>query len=164
LYWITGLAGAGKSSVARRLFETLKPHNSALVYLDGDSLREIFDAIGQYEEGQRHRISMNYARLSHLLTSQGINVICATISMFDDVREWNRKHIPSYTEIYLKVSSSVLKERNQHDLYRGQSGQQIRNLVGFDIEAQFQKNPDIVLCNEGDESIEELTQRLITLL
>jgi len=164
LYWITGLAGAGKSSVARRLFEVLKPQNLALVYLDGDSLREMFDAIGQYEEGQRHRISMNYARLSHLLTSQGIDVICATISMFDDVRDWNRKHISNYTEIYLEVSYSVLRKRNQHDLYHGQSGQQIKNLVGFDIEAQFPKNPDIVLRNEGDETIEELTQRLITLL
>jgi adenylylsulfate kinase-like enzyme len=164
LYWITGLAGAGKSSLAQRLFDVLKPQNPALVFLDGDSLREIFDAIGQYEEIQRHRMAMNYARLSQLLTSQGIDVICATISMFDDVRDWNRKHISNYTEIYLKVSFSVLRERNQHNLYRGQSGQQIKNLVGFDIEAQFPKSPDIVLCNDGDETIEELTLRLITLL
>jgi len=164
LYWITGLAGAGKSSLARKLFENLKPQNPALVYLDGDSLREVFEANGQYEEEQRHQIAMKYARLCHLLTTQGIDVICATISMFDDVRAWNRKYISNYTEIYLEVSFPVLQERNQHKLYSSQSGQQIKNVVGCDIDAQFPGNPDIVLCNDGDETIDELTQRLLKLI
>jgi adenylylsulfate kinase-like enzyme len=163
LYWITGLAGAGKSSLARRLFDILKPQNPALIYLDGDSLREIFGANGQYEEVQRHQISMKYARLCHLLTTQGIDVICATISMFDDVRAWNRTHISNYTEIYLQVSFPVLEKRNQRGLYSGQSGQQIKNVVGCDIDAQFPHNPDIVLCNDGDDTIDELAQRVLEL-
>ncbi len=163
LYWITGLAGAGKSSLARRLFEILKPQNPALIYLDGDSLREVFEANGEYEEVQRHQISMKYARLCHLLTTQGIDVICATISMFDDVRAWNRKHISNYTEIYLQVSFPVLEKRNQGGLYNGQSGQQIKNVVGCDIDAQFPSNPDIVLCNDGDDTIDDLAQRVLEL-
>jgi adenylylsulfate kinase-like enzyme len=163
LYWITGLAGAGKSSLARRLFEILKPQNPALIYLDGNSLREIFGENGQYEEVQRHQISMKYARLCHLLTTQGIDVICATISMFDDVRAWNRKHISNYTEIYLQVSFPVLEKRNQRGLYKGQSGQQIKNVVGCDIDAQFPDNPDILLCNDGDDTIDELAQRVLEL-
>jgi adenylylsulfate kinase-like enzyme len=159
LYWITGLAGAGKSSLARRLFEILKPQISALIYLDGDSLREIFDADGQYEEVQRHQLAMKYARLCHLLTTQDVDVICATISMFDDVRDWNRKHISKYTEIYLEVSFPVLRKRNQRGLYSG--GQQTRNVVGCDIDAQLPKNPDIVLCNDGENTIDELTQRVL---
>jgi adenylylsulfate kinase-like enzyme len=164
LYWITGLAGAGKSSLGRRLFEILKPQNPALVYLDGDSLREVFDVNGQFGEIQRHQISMKYARLCQLMTSQGIDVICATISMFDDVRAWNRKHISDYTEIYLEVSFPVLQKRNQHELYRCQSGEQIKNVVGCDIEAQFPANPDIVLRNDGDDTIDELVQRLLELI
>ena len=164
LYWITGLAGAGKSSLARKLFEILKPQISTLIYLDGDSLREVFEANGQYEKAQRHQISMKYARLCHLLTTQGIDVICATISMFDDVRSWNRKHISNYTEIYIEVSFSVLQKRNQHSLYSGQSGQQIKNVVGCDIDAQFPNNPDIVLRNDGDVPIDELAQRLLKLI
>jgi len=164
LYWITGLAGAGKTSLARKLFEILKPQNPALIYLDGDSLREVFGANGQYEEVQRHHISMKYARLCHLLTTQDIDVICATISMFDDVRAWNRKNISDYKEIYLEVSLPVLQKRNQRDLYSGQSSQQIRNVVGCDIDAQFPKNPDIVLCNDGDDTIDELAQRLLELI
>ena len=107
---------------------------------------------------------MKYARLCHLLTTQGIDVICATISMFDDVRAWNRKYISNYTEIYLEVSFPVLQERNQHRLYSSQSGQQIKNVVGCDIDAQFPSNPDIVLRNDGDESIDELAQRLLELI
>jgi len=164
LYWITGLSGAGKSSLACKLFEILKPQNPALVFLDGDSLREVFEANGQYEEEQRHQISMKYARLCHVLTTQGIDVICATISMFDDVRAWNRKHISNYTEVYLEVSFPVLQKRNQHELYRSQLGQPNKNVVGCDIDAQFPNNPDIVLCNDGDENIDELAQRLLKLI
>lgn len=164
LYWITGLAGAGKSSLGRKLFEILKPQNPALVYLDGDSMREAFGANGQYEEAQRYQVSMKYARLCHLLTTQGIDVICATVSMFDDVRAWNRKHISNYTEIYLEVSFPVLQKRNQHKLYSGQSGHQIKNVVGCDIDAQFPANPDIVLRNDGDDTIDELALRLLELI
>ncbi|MCP4047243.1 MAG: adenylyl-sulfate kinase [Gammaproteobacteria bacterium] len=161
LYWITGLAGAGKSSLARRLFETLKPQQPALVYLDGDTLREVLESNGQYEEAQRFQIAMQYARLCQLLTTQGIDVICATVSMFDDVRAWNRKNITDYTEIYLEVPFPILQTRNQHGLYSGQTAQQIKNVVGCDIDAQFPKNPDIVLSNDGDLSIDELAQRLL---
>ena len=164
LYWITGLAGAGKSSLGRKLYEILKPQNPALVYLDGDSLREVFDVNDQYEEIQRHQISMKYARLCHLLTTQGIDVICATISMFDDVRAWNRENISNYSEIYLEVSFPVLEKRNQHELYSGQSGDKIKNVVGCDIDAQFPTNPDIVLRNDGDDTIDELAQRLLELI
>ena len=159
LYWITGLAGAGKSSLARRLFEVLKPQFPALVYLDGDFLREIFGTSDQYEEAQRHQLAMRYSRLCHLLTTQGVDVICATISMFDDVRDWNRNHILKYTEIYLEVSFPVLRKRDQRGLYGG--GQQIRNVVGCDIDAQLPKKPDIVLCNDGEHTIDELAQCLL---
>lgn len=164
LYWITGLAGAGKSSLARELFKTLKPRNPKLVYLDGDSLREVFGANGQYEESDRQKLAMRYARLCHLLTSQDIDVICATISMFDDVRAWNRKHISNYIEIYLKVSFSVLRKRDQNNLYSDHASRQIKNVVGCDIDAQLPKQPDIVLYNNGDNTIEELVQQLLKII
>ena len=47
--------------------------------------------------------------------SQKIAVKC-TISMFDNVRQWNRKNIPNYIEFFLKVSDEILFERNQKNL------------------------------------------------
>ncbi len=161
LYWITGLAGAGKSSLARKLFKALKPATPELVYLDGDTLRELFDANGLYREADRHRLALQYAHLCYLLTSQGVDVICATISMFDDVRAWNREHFPNYIEIYLKVSFSVLQKRDQNKLYSNHARQRINDAVGCDIDAQLPKQPDIVLCNNGDNTIEELVRRVL---
>ena len=161
LYWITGLAGAGKSSLANELFRALKPGNPKLVILDGDSLREVFAAKGQYEEAARHQLAMRYARLCHLLTSQSIDVICATISMFDDVRSWNRKHNSNYVEIYLKVPFSVLRKRDKNNLYSDYASQKTENVVGCDIDAQLPKQADIVLYNNSDNTIEELLQQLL---
>ena len=161
LYWITGLAGAGKSSLANELFRALKPGNPKLVILDGDSLREFFAAKGQYEKAARHQLAMRYARLCHLLTNQSIDVICATISMFDDVRSWNRKHNSNYVEIYHKVPFSVLRKRDKNNLYSDYASQKTENVVGCDIDAQLPKQADIVLYNNGDNTIEELLQQLL---
>ncbi len=164
LYWITGLAGAGKSSLAHLLFETLKPHTPGLVYLDGSSLRKVFAAGEQYQMNDRHQLAMQYARLCHLLTSQNVDVICATISMFDDVRAWNRKHVTNYIEIYLEVSFSVLQKRDQNNLYSDYAHNRIKNVVGCDLNPELPKKPDIVLSNNGDKSVEELVQLLLKTL
>ena len=51
----------------------------------------------------RRRLALTYGRLAREVASQGIDAVCATISMFHVVREWNRHHIPRYREIYLRV-------------------------------------------------------------
>ena len=70
-----------------------------------------------YDKTSRKNVAMKYSRLSKLFTDQGINVIFATISMFDSVRAWNRKNIDNYVEIYLKVPIDKLISRDKKQLF-----------------------------------------------
>ena len=54
---------------------------------------------------------MLYTKFAKLFTDQGIDVIFATISMFHSVRDWNKKNIKQYIEIYLKVPFSIITKR-----------------------------------------------------
>ena len=104
LFWITGLSGAGKTTIARALVGAMRDRQEPVVLLDGDELREAFSMTDCHEPADRLRLATCYARLAKLVTSQGINVVCATISPFPEVRQWLREHVPGYVEVFVRVS------------------------------------------------------------
>lgn len=160
LYWITGLSGAGKTTIGTMLYEYLKERYPNTVIFDGDALRQAFGNDLGYTEEDRFLCAMRYSRLSRLLVEQDIHVVCCTISMFDEVREWNRKHIGNYKEIYIEVPGSVLEHRNQKGLYQGVLEGRQKNVVGMDLQLQLPKRPDMTLVNDGTKTPEELFQLL----
>jgi adenylylsulfate kinase len=151
-YWITGYSGAGKSSIGIELYRILKKKKDACVILDGDTLREVLSDDLSYTKEDRFKSAMRFARLCWLLTSQGIDVICCTVSMFNDVRAWNRKNINNYIEVYLRVSVDILRQRDQKNLYSGHIQGTVSNVAGLDIQMDEPINPDIIIENDGSIS------------
>ena len=155
-YWLTGLSGAGKTTIGRLLYQKLREQNENIVFLDGDELRQVFgDDLG-YTLEDRKKSAMRNARLCKLLSDQGLDVICCTISMFDSVREWNRKHIPGYVEVYVKASLEILQKRDQKGLYTQGDGA----VAGISFSVEEPKDPDIVLENDGQLTPQEQVRRL----
>ncbi len=161
LYWVTGLSGAGKTTIGSLLYEHLKRKYPNTVIFDGDALRQAFGNDLGYSEEDRYQCAMRYARLCRLLVEQGIHVVCCTISMFDQVREWNRRNIENYSEIYIEVPLPVLEKRNQKNLYQDVKDGKRGNVVGMDLALQLPKNPDIRLVNDGTKTPEEMGRILI---
>lgn len=155
VYWITGLSGAGKTTIGKMFYEKLKESYPNTVFLDGDIMRKVFgDDLG-YSKEDRRKCAMRYSRLCAMLQEQGMNVICCTISMFDSVRDWNRENICNYKEIYVKVSMDTLIARDQKGLYSGRTEEKQKELVGVHMEIEEPKYPDLILENEGEISPEE---------
>lgn len=161
LYWVTGLSGAGKTTIGQLLYKELKQKYPNTVIFDGDALRQAFGNDLGYSKEERFQCAMRYSRLCKLLVEQGMHVVCCTISMFDDVRQWNRTNISNYSEIYIEVPIEVLKERNQKGLYSNVHDGHTQNVVGMDLELELPKNPDIHFLNDGSKTPEELCQLLI---
>jgi len=156
VYWITGLSGAGKTTIGRLWYEELRRTMPNVAFLDGDMLRVVFgDDLG-YTEADRRKSAMRNSRLCSLLSKQGIHVVCCTISMFDSIREWNRENIPGYVEIYVKVSMDTLRRRDQKGLYS--SGND--NVAGIHFEIEEPQNPDVILNNDGECSPKEQVELL----
>ena len=157
LYWITGLSGAGKTTIGNRLFYKIKPEKENTVILDGDILKKIAGKDLGYTREERLERAYRYCSLCKLLTNQGINVIICTIAMFDEIRNWNRENIENYVEVFLDVGLDILKERDQKGLY-SKGGESI---AGIDVQVEFPKNPDIIIKNEGKQHIDEGVDRII---
>lgn len=161
VYWITGLSGAGKTTIGRLLYERIKEKNPNTVFLDGDILRKVFgDDLG-YTKEDRRKCAMRYSRLCAMLQEQGMNVVCCTISMFDSVREWNRQNILDYVEIYIEVPMDILKRRNQKNLYQDVQQGMTENVAGVDLAAELPKAPDIILSNDGGNNPDHVCRKLI---
>lgn len=161
LYWITGLSGAGKTTIGNRLYYELKRTKDNVVLLDGDIIKEIVsDEVG-YSEKERRTRAMKYAKICKMLTDQDIIVICCTIAMYDEVRAWNRINNKRYVEIFLNVPLNILRERDQKGLYTKFENGKMKNILGLDMEAEFPKSPDLEFCNDGSEEIESIVNKIL---
>lgn len=161
LYWITGLSGAGKTTIGNRLFYELRKTNDNVVLLDGDVLKSVVSDTLGYSENDRRKRAMKYAALCKVLADQGQIVICCTIAMYDEVREWNRKNNKRYVEVFLNVPISVLQERDQKGMYSKLEKGEMIELAGVNMDVEFPKNPDIVLENDGRFTINECVEKII---
>lgn len=160
LIWITGLSGSGKTTLAREL---IKYYQNKAILIDGDEIRKVlnFSSTG-YDYDGRKQIAFMYARLCNMLSNQGFLVICSTISMYDDVRIWNRENNTYYCEIFLDIDENERVRRDPKKLYADHKNNIINNMAGIDCAIELPKNPDIILNNTFniDESIKIITEYL----
>ena len=149
VFWITGLSGAGKTTIGERLWRRLRAAGRSAVFLDGDRLRSTIAEDLSHPIEDRRRSAMRNGRLCQLLAEQGIDVVCATISMFHEVQRWNRTHIPGYFEIYLRVPMPEIERRDPKGIYTRARNGEARNVVGIDIAAEVPEAPNLVIDNHG---------------
>ena len=160
VYWITGLSGAGKTSIGKLFYKKLKRLESNTIYLDGDELRLILNIEESFSMESRLTLAYKYSKLCNLIANQNLNVVIATISMFEEIRIWNKKNILNYKEIYIKVPIDILIKRDQKNIYSKAIEGKINNVIGIDSKFQEPINPDLICLNDGSESIKKLAEKI----
>lgn len=156
--WLTGLSGAGKTTVANELVNRLRKGGDCPVLLDGDELREALDAADALTLHERFALALTYARMCRLLSRQGHTVVCATISLRHEVHAWNRAHLPSYCEVVLDVPLSELERRDSKGLY-GTAATRDR-AVGIGLGAEFPHSPDLTISNHGQNTAASTAEQI----
>jgi adenylylsulfate kinase-like enzyme/SAM-dependent methyltransferase len=155
VYWLTGLSGAGKTTIGCSLYYKLKEEKPNVILLDGDVMSTFLVNYSGYEYDDRKRRAYVYSNMCKMLSDQGIDVICCSISMIDEIRDWNRKNIKMYYEIFIDVPLDVLKSRDNKALYSKFRDGQDKNVVGLGMTTEFPKNPDLTILNDGKKSVLE---------
>lgn len=134
--WITGLSGAGKTTLARALIL----HLAGAILLDGDALRDILGAARSgFDRRSRLGLAMIYARFCKLLADQGHIVVIATISLFHEVRAWNRVHLPGLD--FLDASERVRRSRDPKRLYAAAGQGRLAQMAGQDTKVDMSATP-----------------------
>ena len=163
--WITGLSGSGKSTLAREVVNILREKGKTVILLDGDELREVFGAVNQNDKNHtydgRLALSKQYSNLCKLIASQGVIVVIATISLFHDIHEWNRKNLPDYFEVYLKLPIEELRKRDPKGIYKSFDEGKLNNVAGIDLKIDEPKNPNWLIDSNFKQPVIKIAKELV---
>lgn len=166
--WITGLSGAGKTTLSSATASRLRSSGSAVVQLDGDELRAIFGAGAAHSQnhGREARLvlAMQYAHLCRVLADQGLTVVIATISLFRQVHAWNRANLPRYFEVYLKTPMEELRRRDPKGIYRRFDAGTLTNVAGLDLPIDEPECADLLIEFAHGQTPAALAEELIVAL
>jgi adenylylsulfate kinase-like enzyme len=164
VYWITGLPGAGKSTLARALAETLAARGRSVVTLDGDRLRPIVGLRLGFGLADRRAMALTYARLCWEFSNQGHDVVCATVSLVEAARRWARASIPGYREIYLRASAETVAARHPKGLVAAARAGRIHNVPGVDLPIEPPDAPEVLIDDQGDRTAEQVAEEVVASL
>ena len=159
--WFIGKSGAGKSVIGKSLYDELNLINNNIVYLDGDVLRNAISWDLGHSNEDRYISEKRRCQLCKLLSDQNISIVCSALSNAPDLREWNKKNIRDYYEIYLRVDQSVLYERDSKGLYRRYENNEINNMVGENIDFYEPESPWLTINNNGTKTLDEIKDLIL---
>ena len=156
--WITGLPAVGKTRIAQALATQLRNRRSAsVVLLDGDEFRTALGIAARFQPEERLALAQSYGRLCRLFAQQGHTTICATVSMFNAVREENRDTCPAYFEVFVEASDAV-RETRKPVLAAAPAEDRVTT---DNPQYQLPRTPDLVLANNGDQSPDALARSIV---
>ena len=159
--WITGLSGAGKTTVCQAVEKVLRPCTPHLVVIDGDVIREMFGASLSYREEDRVIQINRLQKLAKFLSDQGQVVLVAALYAHQDLLQWNRDNMTPYCEVYLDAPLNLVKDRDAKGLYEKASNGEMEHVVGIDVPWNAPMTPDIhVDCTLG-ETPDEIARQII---
>jgi cytidine diphosphoramidate kinase len=160
--WITGLSGAGKSTISKQVIDSLTRRQDYCLLLDGDQVRAAINDNLSHSPEDRLINASRISRLAKLLSEQNIIVVVATMSLYEEIHSWNRANLPNYTEVFIDVPISVLVERDAKGLYAKFNQKEEKHMPGMDISYHLPSDPDLVIDNsEHKEDLSDFVLQII---
>jgi len=150
--WIIGLSGAGKTTLAEAVVSEVRKSDKNAILIDGDMVREVFGNDLGHTMKDRRTNADRICRLGKLLDDQGINVVCAILSLFPESRSWNRNNLNDYFEVFIDTPLQDLLRRDPKGIYKKFQNGETSDVAGMDIEFLRPSNADLVIKNASSKA------------
>ncbi|HST21089.1 MAG TPA: adenylyl-sulfate kinase [Blastocatellia bacterium] len=166
--WLTGLSGAGKTTVARAIRSELAALGHRVETLDGDEVRENLSRGLTFSKEDRETNVRRIGFVARLLARNGVIVLASAISPYrqsrDDVRRSIENDGAGFIEVFVRCPLQLLIERDVKGLYKKALAGEIENFTGISDPYEAPLAPDVVIDSSA-ESVEEsaalILERLI---
>jgi adenylylsulfate kinase len=143
VFWMTGLSGAGKSTIAQVFAQALRERGVLTAVLDGDALRAV--APTGFTRTDRDAHARRAAQQASELSRHGTAVICALISPYAASRQAARDLCDCFVEVYLSTPLDECERRDPKGLYARARRGEIDSFTGVSDPYEPPPHPDVTL-------------------
>jgi bifunctional enzyme CysN/CysC len=143
--WLTGLSGAGKSTIANIVERKLARMNRHTFLLDGDNVRHGLNKDLGFTDADRVENIRRVGEVAKLMTDAGLIVITAFISPFRAERDMVRAMMQpgEFVEIHIDTTLEEAERRDVKGLYKKARAGQLKNFTGIDSPYEAPENPEM---------------------
>src|SRR5947199_4061296 len=161
--WFTGLSGSGKSTLSEVIEQRMKALGRNVEVLDGDIVRtHLSKGLGFSREDRDTNIK-RIGFVCNLLTRNGVICISAAIAPYRDARDWARKEIGNFVEVYVKCPIDVCRQRDVKGLYKLVDEGKITGFTGVDDPYEEPQHPELIVETDK-ETVEQSIERIFAKL
>ncbi len=158
--WLTGIPASGKTTLADGLKNYYEKQGTPVEILDGDEIRKSLSKDLGFSPEERKEHNRRVIFVAKILARNGVVTLVPLISPYRETREYARKEIPNFVEVWVKTSVEECKKRDPKGLYKKAQAGEIKNLTGLQAPYEEPQNAELVLEIEKhtvEESIELIT-------
>jgi adenylylsulfate kinase len=161
--WFTGLSGSGKSTLSEVIEQHMKAIGRNVEVLDGDIVRtHLSKGLGFSREDRDTNIK-RIGFVCNLLTRNGVICISAAIAPYREARDWARKEIGNFVEVYVRCPIDVCRQRDVKGLYKLVDEGKIKNFTGVDDPYEEPLHPELIVETDT-ETVDESVARIFAKL
>jgi 3'(2'),5'-bisphosphate nucleotidase len=142
--WLTGLSGAGKSTIAAALTTRLVARGARVEPLDGDAIRDVFPATG-FSRAERDAHVRRVGYLASRLEAHGVTVVASLVSPYRDARQFVRSLCRRFVEVHVATPLDECERRDPKGLYRRARAGELAHFTGVDDPYEPPDAPEITL-------------------
>ncbi len=161
--WLTGLSGAGKTTISVALEQELRAREVYIERLDGDTVREGLTRDLGFSKEDRDKNIERVTYVAKLLSRNGVGVVAAFISPYREARQKAREQINNFIEVYVDASLEVCAGRDVKGLYAKAFAGELKGFTGVDDPYEAPESPELVI-HSGQETLEESVGRILQYL
>jgi bifunctional enzyme CysN/CysC len=163
--WLTGLSGAGKSTIADLVEQSLYNRGHHTIVLDGDNVRHGLNRDLGFTDEDRVENIRRVAEVAKLMTQAGLIVIVSFISPFRSERRMARALLEpgEFIEVYVDTPVEVCEARDPKGLYKLARAGKLPNLTGIGSAYEPPEHAELVLA-AGAKSAEHLAHEVLASL
>jgi bifunctional enzyme CysN/CysC len=166
--WLTGLSGAGKSTIAQALERELFHQNINVYVLDGDNVRHGLNSNLGFSPEDRVENIRRVAEVANLMADSGLVVVTAFISPYRSdrlrAREIALEGGSDFVEVFVDAPLEVCEQRDPKQLYKKARAGEIKDFTGIDAPYEAPEDPEIVTRTASATLEESVTTILEVLL
>jgi bifunctional enzyme CysN/CysC len=165
IVWLTGLSGAGKSTIADLIEQKLSAMSRHTMLLDGDNVRHGLNRDLGFTEADRVENIRRAGEVARLMVDAGLIVICSFISPYHAERRMIRDLVgdDEFIEVYVDTPLEECARRDPKGLYAKARDGRIKNFTGLDAPYDIPTSPEIHL-KTMNETAERLADQVIKVL